>query len=64
MRMSKRVPKLQRIANQIQAVIADIAEKDGVIITRVLTTSMIKSDGELIIDVNLSSIALKKKVSL
>lgn len=64
MRMSKRVPKLQRIANQIQAVIADIAEKDGVIITRILTTSMIKSDGELIIDVDLSSIALKKKVSL
>ena len=62
--MSKQEKKLQRIANQIQAVIADIAEKDGVIITRVLTTSMIKSDGELIIDVNLSSLVLKKKAYL
>lgn len=62
--MSKQEKKLQRIADQVQVMFADIAEKEGVVITRVLATSTIESDGELIINVNVSSIVLKKKVSL
>lgn len=60
MHMSKHTQKLQRITNRMQAVIADIAEKEGVIVTRVLTTSTLNHDGELTINVNMSSVAMKK----
>ena len=60
MNMSKHTQKLQQITNRMQAVIADIAEKEGVIVTRVLTTSTLNHDGELTINVNMSSVAMKK----
>lgn len=60
MHMSKHTQKLQQITNRMQAVIADIAEKEGVIVTRVLTTSTLNHDGELTINVNMSSVAMKK----